>query len=220
MNNKSVLVKRQVVIVVLFSLTFCFGCAGLENKKEKSARDLIMEGMENFNDGRYKSAIESFEKLKDCYPFGRYAILAELKIADSYYLLKKYEDAAFAYEEFENLHPQNEAVPYVIYQNGLCYFERIAALDRDQSAAYKSIEIFDRLIQSYSDSPYAKRGNDNIKQCIRSISEYELYVGKFYFKIKHYKAALKRFKNLLSKYPDTGVHYEAIKYIAECEARF
>ena len=40
----------------------------------------------------------------------------------------------------------------------------------------------------------------------------------FYYKSKHYKAALQRFMSVLSNYPDVGYHKETLEYIAKCEA--
>ena len=46
----------------------------------------------------------------------------------------------------------------------------------------------------------------------------ELAIGRFYYKSKHYKAAMRRFKNVLTRYPDVGIHQEALKLIAKTEA--
>ncbi len=43
-------------------------------------------------------------------------------------------------------------------------------------------------------------------------------VGVFYYKTKHYKAALHRFMSIISDYPDVGYHQKALEYIAKCEA--
>ena len=53
---------------------------------------------------------------------------------------------------------------------------------------------------------------------MKSLTGHELYVGLFYLKSKHYQAALHRFKSILTKYPDVGVHQMALKHIATCEA--
>ena len=45
------------------------------------------------------------------------------------------------------------------------------------------------------------------------------YVGMFYYKAKHYKAALERFKTVVKSYPDLGVHRKALDYIALCQAK-
>jgi outer membrane protein assembly factor BamD len=195
------------------------GCAWFQTEEEKTSQELINEGMDQYNDEHYKDAIASFEKLKDWYPFSQYAILAELKIGDAHYHLHEYEDAIAAYEDFESLHPRNEAIPYVIYQIGLCYFERIDTVDRDQSTAQKALETFERLRKQFPKDPYAIKGEQNINKCQKSLAGHDFYVGFFYYNSKHYKAALQRFKNVLTNYPDVGVHQKALQYIIMCEEK-
>jgi len=186
--------------------------------KEKSIQELADSGMEEFKDENYKAAIEYFEKLRDWYPFSKYAILAELKIADSYYELKDYEEAISAYEEFVNLHPRNDATSYVIYQIGLCYFEQIDTVDRDQTTAQKALYVFKKLIKQFPEDVYANRAGVKLKKCLKSLAGHELYVGLFYYKSKRYKAALSRFETVLSDYPDVGLHHhKALQYLALCK---
>lgn len=222
-GRRKVLMRRILVLAVV-GLLLLTGCAsvkewfGFGREQEKNAQELAYDGMDAYNSGWYKKSIENFEKLKDWYPFSKYAILAELKIADSQYHLGEYGDAIYSYESFENLHPRNEAVPYVVYQIGMCYLEQLSASDRDQTPARKAIETFQRLIQQHPQSPYASRAREHINQCLKSLAEAEFRVGVFYFKSKHYQGALERFKRVISRYPDVGIHREAIGYIAKCEA--
>jgi outer membrane protein assembly factor BamD len=210
--------KRFVLLGLITVFAFS-GCAWFQTEEEKTAQELINDGMDNYNDQKYKDAIASFEKLKDWYPFSQYAILAELKIGDAHYHLEEYEDAIAAYEDFESLHPRNEAIPYVIYQIGLCYFERIDTVDRDQSTAQKALETFERIRKQFAKDPYSIKAEQNIKECQKSLAGHDLYVGLFYYKNKHYKAALQRFKKVLTNYPDVGVHQKALPYIVQCEEK-
>lgn len=215
---------KRVFILTLVSLFLLTGCAsfkkwlGFDQEQEKFAQELAYDGMDQYNSGWYKQSIETFEKLKDWYPFSKYAILAELKIADAHYQLKDYGDAIYAYESFESLHPRNEAVPYVVYQIGMCHFEQLSTSDRDQTPARKAIETFRRLIQQHPQSPYASRAREHINQCLKSMAEADFRVGLFYYKSKHYQGALERFKRVINRYPDVGIHQQAINYIAKCEA--
>ncbi|CAN2040031.1 outer membrane protein assembly factor BamD [Candidatus Magnetomoraceae bacterium gMMP-15] len=215
-NEKKSISIRFISLILLISLAF-YGCAGLNTKDEKSAKDLAKEGMEKFKAGKYSQAIETFDNLKDWYPFSKYALLAELKTADAYYKLKEYQDAIFAYEDFESLHPRNEAVPDVIYQIGMCYLKQLDTIDRDQTPAQKALENFERLIREYPRNKYAEPAKSHIQVCYKSLAEHEFYIGSFYYKSKHYKAALKRFMRLLSDLPDVGVHKKALEYVALCE---
>jgi outer membrane protein assembly factor BamD len=194
------------------------GCGWFQVQDEMSVQELAQDGMDHYNRGSYRKAIDSFEKLKDYYPFDRLAILAELKIADAHFMLEEYEEAIVAYEEFANLHPLNEAIPYVIYQIGLCYFNRVDTTDRDQNNALKALETFNRLTRQHPEDPYALKADEKSKECLKSIAGHEFLVGLYYFKSKHYKAALARFRSVLSQYPDVGVHQQALQYIARCEA--
>ena len=205
-----------IIALVLLTLS---GCAWFgKDKPEKPAQQLVEEGVKDYDRGNYKDALESFQQLRDWYPFSKYAILAELRIADAHYHLLEYPEAVTAYEEFERLHPRNEAIPYVIYQIGLCHFEQIDTVDRDQTSARKAMETFQRLIRQHPDDPYSKKAGANLVTCIQSLAGHEYYVGQFYYKRKYYKAALYRFLAVINQYPDVGYHRMALKYIAECQA--
>ena len=217
---------KRFIVVGIVILLVCSGCNALKKSwnaitgKEfsASAQQLAWDGMDAYEDGDYKEAIEYFQQLKDWYPFSKYAVLAELKIADSNYHIKNYEEAIFAYGEFEKLHPRNEAIPYVIYQIGRCYFDQIDTIDRDQTPALKAYETFQRLDKQFPNDKYARSGAEHVTTCVKSLVGNEYYIGVFYYKSKHYKAALHRFMAVLSDYPDVGYHQKALEYIAKCEA--
>ena len=60
----------------------------------------------------------------------------------------------------------------------------------------------------------ARKAEEHIMVCNRNLAEHDFYVGMFYYKSKHYRAALERFKSVVTNYPDLGVHHKALKYIA------
>lgn len=219
-------ILRHIPTICLIVLLVATGCSTIKDQVDKflgiedadSAQGLAWEGMDAYKNGKYQKAIEKFQKIKDYYPFSKYAILAELKIADSHYHREEYEDAIFAYENFEQLHPRNEAIPYVIYQLGRCYFDQIGTPDRDQTSAQKALQTFQRLIKQFPRDQYSIRAAEHIKTAQKSLAGHAYIVGVFYYKTKHYKAALNRFMSIVSDYPDVGYHQKALEYIARCEA--
>jgi outer membrane protein assembly factor BamD len=216
--------KLALVLLALMLTTGCgtfekvigsiFGGAGSE--VEVMPQELAYEGMENLKAGRYTMAIDAFQKIKDRFPYSKYAILAELKIADAYFLNEKYIEAQAAYEEFERLHPNNEAVPYVIYQQGMCHFNQMTGFDRDQTPVIKAIQTFARLQQTFPNTPYASMAVARTTEAQNSLAHHEFYVGEFYFKMGEYQAAEGRFVSLIKSYPDTGFHSQALEYIRIC----
>ena len=210
----------------LLAALMLIGCSSLQQRIDKllgreeahTAQELAWNGMEDYENGKYADSIEKFQKLKDYYPFSKYAILADLKIADAHYHREEYEDAIFGYENFEKLHPRNEAIPYVIYQIGMCYYDQISTPDRDQTAARKALETFQRLKKQFPQDEYARRSEEKITKCLKSLAESTYLIGVFYYRSNHFKAALQRFMSVISDYPDVGYHQQALEYIAKCEA--
>jgi outer membrane protein assembly factor BamD len=194
------------------------GCSLFEDTSEmgRSSQELVSEGSSAFVAGDYRTAVKAYTDLKDWYPFSKYAILAELKIADSHYHLEEYDEAIYSYEEFEKMHPRNEAIPYVIYQRGLCWFQQIDSVDRDNTPAKKSLIQFNRLIRQYPSSEYSEKARKNIQKCVDNLTGHELYVADFYFRTKEYKAALKRYEYLVENYPSSKESKLALAKIPEC----
>ncbi len=78
------------------------------------AQVLATEAETLYLDGDYEKAAETFQQIKDRFPYSRYALLADLRVGDAYLKSKRYEEALLAYDDFIRLHPKNEAVPYAI----------------------------------------------------------------------------------------------------------
>ncbi len=204
----------------LFLLNGC-GLFKSEASKEleRTADSLIMEGMDAYQRNRYDKAIEAFQKIKDRFPYNQYAIVAEIKLADSYFLNKDYDLAVAAYKEFEKLHPANEIIPYVIFQQAMCYFKQMPTIDRDQSYASQAIQEFERLIKGFPKSEYVSQAQTNLISARKNLVAHEFYIGEFYFKGEKYEAALGRFEGILRKFPDTPHPPKMEEYIRICQAK-
>jgi outer membrane protein assembly factor BamD len=210
--------KHFIFLVCL--VLFASGCALFEDSRrmEKSAEQLAAEGSSAFMREKYKAAVKAYTDLKDWYPFSKYAILAELKIADAHFHLKEYDAAILAYEQFEKMHPRNEAIPYVIYQIGMCWFNQMDTVDRDVTPAKNAMAQFIRLMEQFPDDEYARKAQDLINTCIDKIAGHELYVAKFYMKTGQYESALKRFEHIVEFYPGTDHSETALNLIPECSS--
>jgi outer membrane protein assembly factor BamD len=211
------------VLIFLCLVVEIAGCAWLTGKKQvESAEELAEKGMESFEDEDYRDALKAFNTLKERYPYSRYAILAELKVADAHFYREEYPEAVSAYQDFVQLHPKNEAIPYVKYQIGLCHFEQMLSLDRDQTSTRLAILSFETLRREHPDSAYASEAIKKINDCRRLLAEHDLYVGRFYYKSKHYSAALGRFEEVITKYMDVlppKTQREVEKLIVACRAK-
>jgi outer membrane protein assembly factor BamD len=220
------MVRNKRVFLVLLTVVFLLsGCKMWLPwaKKVVMARatpeGLYQQGLEEYREGGYKRSVELFQRVKEEYPLSPLAIMAEMGIADAYFSGKQYLEANLAYSEFLNLHPTNENLPYVMYQIGMCHFNEITTIDRDQSEAFKALKEFDRLMVRFPGSKFSFMAEKMIRDCRKTLGEQEFYVGEFYFNIKEYRAALHRFEKIARDYANVGLDYKVNYFIVETKRR-
>lgn len=190
----------------------------IEPEVNLPAKTLLMEGMEDYNVGKYFTAIEFFEDILSRYPFSKEATLAELKAADCSFHLKRYMEALILYEEFENRHPTNESIPYVMFQKGMCNYKQIDRIDRDTAGAVKSIELFKQLLRAYPSSPYSGEAKARIAAATEFLANHEYFVVEYYVRTAKYDQAAVRLKYLLAMYPETSISGKARDLLTRIEA--
>ncbi|OGP70641.1 MAG: hypothetical protein A2Z73_06680 [Deltaproteobacteria bacterium RBG_13_60_28] len=212
-------IQFLLILALAATLGGCSTVKGWFSKKKPDKPPDVMaeEGIKQLKKKNYDDAIETFEKVRDRYPYSDQAMLAQIKLADSYFYKKKYDEALQAYKEFEKLHPTNKGVPYVVYRQGLCYYRQRSTIDRDQTYTFKALEEFRRLKKKYPQCEYIPNAEKYMAHCRRDLAEHEFYVGEFYFKTKRYKAALDRFQVVTQEYPEFPKQAKVKEYIGNCQ---
>lgn len=226
--------RHLVKLIVALGLTGLLasgltGCATLDKTLEffgfgggSTAPDtpegLAMQAMDAFNHGEYGDALKRFEEIKDRYPFSAVGLLAELKAADTKYYMKRYDEALVLYEEFENNHPTNEAMPYVLFQMGMCHYEKIDTCDRDPGSALSAVAMFSRLLKAFPNSPYVPEAQARLRAARDFLANHEMYVAAFYVKTGELSEAEGRLKYLLANYPETTIVPKAKELLAAIQA--
>jgi outer membrane protein assembly factor BamD len=209
----------KTIVAFLVIVSSLAGCAWLGPKEMplNTTEALYEKGVEFYQKEKYKQAIEMFQRVKEEYPLSKYALMAELGIADSYFSDELYVEAEMNYSEFINLHPTNPNLPYVIYQLGMCHFKQMMTIDRDQTETTKAKKEFERLMAQYPSSKFAAASEQRLRDCKQRLAEHEFYVGRFYFRSHKYQAALKRFEVIARDFPNLGLDYSVGYYIKESQ---
>ena len=213
---QTLLLKRKHLLICLmafFLLLPLTGCSkndlytslGFRAKAPESAESLAMKGLDYYERGKYDKAKKSFETLLNSYPFSEYSLLAELKTADSNFYLESYEEAVLQYMDFEERHPTNEAIPYVMFQVAMCYYKQIDTVDRDISNATNAIYSFSRLLRAFPDSPYQDEAMARVMSARNFLANHEYYVASYYERTGAYEEAEARLEYLLKQYPESKI---------------
>lgn len=211
MRTTTIILRRLFTAMII--LSFLAGCAALKDKEEAPAEDLAKKGLEQYSHGRYFLAAETFKTIKERFPFSRFSLLAELKSADCQFYMKEYPEAVDLYVKFEQDHPTNEAVPYVLFQIGRSHYRTLSSFDRDTIGALEAITVFERLLRSYPRSSYVEEAKTLIRKSKNFLADHELYVATFYFRTKEYGQARGRAEYLISSYPDSPAAAKARELI-------
>lgn len=195
---------RLVLLAVMLSAAS--GCGLIDYfflpQPEDTAQEIYESGMNAMAEGRYSRAAETFGKLRDRFPFSPYATEAELGLADSYFLNRRYDEAIVAYKEFEALHPRDENIPYVLYQIGEANLKTFRSIDRPMTQVSEALEYFTRLEQSYPNTTFAAQARAKIVECRKLQAEHELYIADFYWRSGRYGSAWKRYSYVAESFSE------------------
>jgi outer membrane protein assembly factor BamD len=169
---------------------------------------LFKQGEKLYAKKKYDAAAEKWRKAKPLPLHSQNS--RELKLADALYYDEKYIEAAAEYENFRKLHPKNPKAPYALYMRGLCNYYQVEKIDIDQTPVKNAVVLFEMFLQEYPDSDMTPKVREKLAECKTRQADYEMYVGKFYYRTDKYDAAIGRLEEALQKYPVTPHSDEAL----------
>ncbi len=165
--------------------------------------------------GDYELAAAFFDEVERQHPYSIWARRAQLMSAYSAYKARKYNESILAAQRFLTLHPGNRDADYAYYLVGLCYYERIVDVKRDQKITDQALSSFTELVRRYPDSRYANDARLKIDLTRDQLAGKEMTVGRWYQLRHEYLAASERFKSVIKSYQTTSHVPEAMHRLVE-----
>ena len=183
------------------AIVLAIGCA---NRKPIIPPDrLWTEANGAFKDEAYEIAVERYKMLLDQHPFDANAEEAELKIAQSYFLSRRYAEAIAAFGDFERQHPTSPSLPLVEYHLGLSYLAQASTPDRDPQPDTNALLYFRNIVDRFPNTPWAEKAQLRLRECREALADHEAGITVFYLKRGNMRAAESRLRSLLLDYPET-----------------
>jgi outer membrane protein assembly factor BamD len=205
------------------------GCAWLDKYSDNTqgwdAAKLYAEASDELNSGSYATAIDYYSKLEARYPFGRYAMQAQLDVAYAHYRAEQPEEAIAAADRFIKLYPQNPYVDYAYYLKGIVNYNRsVGFLDRyiptdpsqrDPGAALDAFQDFAELVRRFPDSKYTPDARQRMLFLRANLAQAELNVARYYMKRGAYLAAANRATYVVEQFQRTAAVPEALEIMIQ-----
>lgn len=183
--------------------------------EEKPAEQLYNEAMDLLYAKKYEAASAAFDEVERQHPYSVWATRGQLMAAFSYYQYNKYDDAVIAARRFIQLHPGHPDVAYAYYLIGICYYEQISDVGRDQGMTAKAFEAFQEVVRRFPDTPYARDARQKMLFTRDHLAGKEMAVGRYYLGRGYYIAAIGRFRMVVEKYQTTSHVPEALHRLVE-----
>ena len=219
-----------VSVSVAVLATGALGCASSDDEGKPvtyslTAKQNYDKGMAELKDENYPEAQKYFQFVKQKYPFSKFAVLAELAIADTQFARGNYTEAIDGYKSFARLHPTHEKVEdgYVAFRIGESYVKDMPedvwilppSYEKDQSAVVDAQRELDDFLKKYASSSYADKARGLRKDVLKRLVDHEVYVARFYLKSDHPKAAAMRLEGAIRRYPGSGREPELLFWLGE-----
>lgn len=220
------LVLRPVLLAIAVALAGApaTGCGG---KTGTGAVDYSVSAPKNYDRGMaelaekdWTAAAKYFSFIKSRFPYSRYAVLAELRLADAEFGAEQHLNAIDDYRAFATLHPTHEMVVngYTTLRVAEAYVAQLPndiwilppSYEKDQSATEEAEAELRRFLDKYPDSPYRKRGEELLVKVGRRLADHEWYVARYYWDRGKPMGTVLRLRRLVERYPGTGHDVDAL----------
>lgn len=207
---------RILAACVLSALALAGCSAKKDTYVEQPVDQLYNKAMDQLDRGNYATASKDFDDVDQQHPNSVWATKAQLMSAYALYKAEKQDEAVVALDRFIQLHPAYKDTPYAYYLKGLCYYEQIADVGRDQKITEQALAALQEVVTRFPDSKYAHDARFKLDLVRDQLAGKELAIGRFYESRRQYLAAINRYRNVVDKYQTTTQLPEALHRLVEC----
>ncbi len=213
-RNQPLSLRRPLALAL--GLLALAACASKEEEYvERPVEEIYNQAMDQLDKGNLGAAAKEFDEVERQHPYSAWATQAQLQAAYTNYEARKYDDAILALDRFIQLHPGHRNIAYAYYLKGLCYYDQIADVGRDQKMTQLALQSLSEVVTRFPTSRYARDAQLKIDLTRDHLAGKEMTVGRYYQKQGHFLAAINRYKVVVDQYQTTTHVPEALHRLVE-----
>jgi outer membrane protein assembly factor BamD len=185
-----------------------------------SAQKNYDKGVKMLESKDWVAASKYFGFIKSRFPYSKYAVLAELRLADAEFGAEQYLEAIDSYRLFIKFHPTHEMVAngYASFRIGEAYYKQLPSdfwmfppsFEKDQSSTEDAANELKSFLDKYPDSPYRKEAKAILVKVGKRLADHEWYVARYYWDRGKPMATVLRLRRLLERYRGVGYDEDAL----------
>jgi outer membrane protein assembly factor BamD len=196
-------------------------CAANNNRREELAyverpvERLYTDALVSIDRRQWARAALQFDEVERQHPFSEWARRAMLMSAYAHYESSRYDEAVTAARRYIDFSPSSPSASYAYYLIGLCYFEQILDVGRDQRITELALDGLGEVVRRYPGTDYARDAQLKIDMVRDQLAGKEMEVGRFYLRRDEHLAAILRFETVVRDYQTTTHAPEALFRLVE-----
>ena len=220
-KKSSFIVAGVAVVCALVGAAACGGKSGSGAVDYSvSAQKNYEKGLKELESKDWVAASKYFGFIKTRFPYSKYAVLAELRLADAEFGAEQYLEAIDSYRLFIKFHPTHEMVAngYASYRIGEGYYKQLSgdfwmfppSHEKDQSSTEDAGNELKSFLDKYPDSPYRDKAKQIVITVGKRLADHEWYVARYYWDRGKPMGTVIRLRRLLERYRGVGYDEEAL----------
>jgi outer membrane protein assembly factor BamD len=227
MSNPINMLRSLLPVLVACALLGASACAGSARDSSGGAVTYSVSAKQNYDKGmkaleneEWMDAAKYFAFVKARFPYSKFAVLADLRVADAAFGAGAYLEAIDSYKQFIKFHPTHEMVEngYASFRIGESYFKMLPddwflippSYEKDQTSALDAMRELTTFQKKYPKSPYFERSEKMRRLCARKLASHEWYVARFYWDRNRPMGTVLRLRTLLDRYGGVGYDEQAL----------
>jgi outer membrane protein assembly factor BamD len=224
MISKKSLLPPLLIAALCGALLATVGCGG---KSASGSVDYSVSAQKNYEKGLkelenkdWVAASKYFGFIKTRFPYSKYAVLAELRLADAEFGAEQYLEAIDSYRLFIKFHPTHEMVAngYASYKIGEGYYKQLSgdfwmfppSFEKDQSSTEDAGNELKSFLDKYPESPYRDKAKQIVVTVGKRLADHEWFVARYYWDRGKPMGTVIRLRRLLERYRGVGYDEEAL----------
>jgi outer membrane protein assembly factor BamD len=216
---------ERLVILTALSLALAFGAACASSGRApvppgtpQPDQFLFEKGNDALQKKKWITAREYFKQVTETYTQSPVRPDAKLGIGDTYLGEGSTEALVLAiaeFQEFLSFYPTSRRADYAQYKLGMAHFRQMRSPQRDQTETRDAIREFQTFVTRYPTSSLMPEVKARLRETRDRLSESEMEVGRFYFRIRWYAGAIDRLSTLMKEDPEFTARDEVYFYLGE-----